>query len=441
MKKRIITLLLSMALIFTCVPVMNTASLAAEEQVDIYQNGVSVSTVTLPQSSVIRLDAVSAGADYQRQIQYGTGWIDIEGATLNTLQLTYAMVAHLLNGNTTAIRYRNSGSDLVSNAVIVTVIQDQIIPAPQIPTPDGTGAGEEQPEIVTYTVIHQQQNTDGMTYAEINREQIVGIPGTTVDSNLAKELPGFFARGYDTSTVIDAAGNTVINIYYDRYYYLMNLELGGGQGEAAAYAAYGAAFTVSNPTKEGFTFNGWSQNLPLTMPINGGSAAANWTEVKIGAITVNFWYENINTGEYTQVGQHIVTEAKIGDILSSSQYADVDFIGKDDVNFKYDATKEEQIEVTEKIAQLNVYYTRNKYQIIFLDTTILPGGNEVVKNVEIPFGAPLAEYNYTPDYQSELTEGNKFEGWYTQDGEKFVFDNAVMPSEDLILTASWKANT
>ena len=58
---------------------------------------------------------------------------------------------------------------------------------------------------------------------------------------------------------IAADGSTVFAFYYDRNYYLMNFDLDGGYGTAPVYARYEAGFSVPNPEKPGYIFQGWSQ--------------------------------------------------------------------------------------------------------------------------------------------------------------------------------------
>ncbi len=49
----------------------------------------------------------------------------------------------------------------------------------------------------------------------------------------------------------------MVEIYYDRNYYMMSLNLDGGYGVEPIYARYGASVKVETPTKPGYTFNGW----------------------------------------------------------------------------------------------------------------------------------------------------------------------------------------
>ena len=60
-------------------------------------------------------------------------------------------------------------------------------------------------------------------------------PGTTVNaSSITKSYNGFTKNTVNSKSVTIAAdGSTVVEIYYDRYYYLMNFDLARVLGEHA----------------------------------------------------------------------------------------------------------------------------------------------------------------------------------------------------------------
>lgn len=165
-----------------------------------------------------------------------------------------------------------------------------------------------KPTDVNYTVIHYQQNVDNDNYAEVARETLTGKTNSTVPE-VAKSYPGFFALLYEKPTIA-ADASTVVEIYYDREYYLMNFELDGGYGTEPVYARYGAPIgTVLEPTKAGYTFLGWAAekggttavDVPSTMPADGATYYAIWEEGESAKVTIVFWGENANDEDYSYI--------------------------------------------------------------------------------------------------------------------------------------------
>ncbi len=228
-----------------------------------------------------------------------------------------------------------------------------------------------QPAEVEFTVKHYQQNVSNDEYTLVDTETKNGFTESAVGDNLAKDdYKGFTALLYDTTTKIAADGSTVVEINYDRKYYLMNFDLDGGYGVEPIYARYGAAINVVDPTKPGYTFNSWDQEIPKTMPAENTTFKANW---KIGesGFTVVFWYENANDNGYSVAGTYKPANVKPGTEKKSDDYKNQDFTGRDTKHFTYNAGKAETVTVNgDGSTVLNVYYTRNTYTLTFKDGNI-----------------------------------------------------------------------
>ena len=91
----------------------------------------------------------------------------------------------------------------------------------------------------------------------------------------------------------------MVEIYYDRNYYLMNFDLDGGYGVEPIYARFGAPISVDTPTKPGYTFAGWDKTIPATMPAQNTSYKASWTVDGQAKVTVVVWGENADNEEYS----------------------------------------------------------------------------------------------------------------------------------------------
>ena len=224
------------------------------------------------------------------------------------------------------------------------------------------------PAEVEFTVKHYQQNVSNDNYTLVNTETKKGYTESAVGDGLAKtDYTGFYSLLYDTTTKIAADGSTVVEVYYDRYYYLMNFNLDGGYGVEPIYARYGAPISVDTPTKPGYTFEGWTPSIPATMPADNTSYKASW---KIGesGFTVVFWYENANDNGYSVAGTHTPADVKPGTEKKSEDYKNQNFTGRDTKHFTYNAAKAETVTVKgDGSTVLNVYYTRNTYTLTFKD--------------------------------------------------------------------------
>ena len=223
-----------------------------------------------------------------------------------------------------------------------------------------------QPAVVDFTVKHYQQNVSNDEYTLADTETKKGFTGSPVGENLAKtDYTGFYSLLYDTTTKIAADGSTVVEIKYDRYYYLMNFNLDGGYGVEPIYARFGAPISVDTPTKPGYTFVSWAPSIPSTMPGANTSYTASW---KIGesGFTVVFWYENANDNGYSVAGTYTPADVMPGTEKKSDDYKNQSFTGRDTKHFTYNAAKAETVTVKgDGSTVLNVYYTRNTYTLTF----------------------------------------------------------------------------
>lgn len=237
---------------------------------------------------------------------------------------------------------------------------------------DYTAINDNVTEIVTYkpaevnfTIKHYQQNTDNDNYTLVGTETKTGFTESEVGAGLAKSYEGFTALLYDTTTRIAADGSTEVEIYYDRNYYLLSLDLDGGWGADPIYARYGAVIGLSSPTKPGYTFAGWNPDAPANMPAGNQTLKAQWTPVNSVNYTVVFWYENANDDGYSYAG-NLTKSAAPGASVSSGQFSGASFTGRDASHFTYNAAKAETVTVNgDGSTVVNVYFNRNLYTVTF----------------------------------------------------------------------------
>ena len=186
-----------------------------------------------------------------------------------------------------------------------------------------------QPAEVEFTVKHYQQNVSNDEYTLADTETKKGYTESPVGDNLGKTYDGFARLLYDTTTTIAADGSTVVEINYDRKYYLMNFDLDGGYGVEPIYARFGAPISVDTPTKPGYTFEGWDKTIPATMPAGKTTFTAKWTAGDLAKVTIVVWGENADDESYSYVKNSEI-QAKPGETLTLSNLQGKLICGKEE---------------------------------------------------------------------------------------------------------------
>ena len=529
MKKRIVALLLCCVMLLTLSPSL-IATATADDETTPAQTEVTVSPAKadLPRNKKVTLTAQAKDAkSYQWQIMAEDDlWVDISGETESTIQVSYAMVASLLNGSKAQLRCKTDLGTTDPAAVTVTeaqavaaapakaapkagtvvkkaeAINNAVVQASEgdadadadapVPTTytilinyvfaDGKQAAPSwsatvatgstyvqdiqspvvvgyapdqsvvhidtseaktyivtyQPAVVEFTVKHYQQNVSNDQYTLVDTETKTGYTEAAVGESLATTYEGFYSLLYDTTTKIAADSSTVVEIYYDRYYYLMNFDLDGGYGVEPIYARYGAAINVVDPEKPGYTFGGWDKEIPKTMPAKNTTFKASW-EIGESGFTVVFWYQNANDDGYSVAGTHKPANVAPGTKKTSDNYKNQSFTGRDNDHFTYNTKKVETVTVKgDGSTVLNVYYTRNTYTLKFraldCDKWFMHSHSDscyrVIKSITAKYQADI--HNNFP-----IKDGNDTIWWTVPNGcQSFVPGNYIgsidtMPGENI----------
>ena len=131
-----------------------------------------------------------------------------------------------------------------------------------------------------YTVnVYNMDTTGAYPSAPDSTYQGAGETGSTADITAdAAPAEGFSldsAKSVLTGTIA-ADGSLVLSIYYSRNQYTVtyaNTDL------APDTYYYGATVSAPTPEKAGFTFAGWEEEVPATMPANNVVLTATWDEL------------------------------------------------------------------------------------------------------------------------------------------------------------------
>lgn len=212
------------------------------------------------------------------------------------------------------------------------------------------------PANVGFTVNHYLQNVADNNYTLDKTEHVDGYTESEVGGDLAKTYPGFAALLYNTKAKVAADGSTVVEIYYDRNYYMMSFNLDGGYGVEPIYARYGASVKVENPTKPGYTFNGWEPTVPETVPAENTTYKAKWKVDDSVNYRVQYWQENANDDGFSYESS-VQKKAAPGTVITAAN--DKNYTG-----FHYDHTDGATV-AADGSSVVNVYYKRNTYTLTF----------------------------------------------------------------------------
>ncbi|MBQ7137485.1 MAG: InlB B-repeat-containing protein, partial [Clostridia bacterium] len=246
-----------------------------------------------------------------------------------------------------------------------------------------------EPAEVTFTVKHMRQKVENDEYELYAEELLTGKTGEQVGDKLAKTYEGFSAIWYDPTTAIAADGSTVVEIHYNREYYLLTFDLGGGYGVEPIFAKFGTTVgDVGEPTRAGYDFAGWvdaagnEATIPENMPAYDVELTAKWTQGKASFI-VAYWLDDPNElndkeepvynywGSYEVTQYADNTEVKSGDIVQGITYKDypaevADKLDKHERRYSKYHHADENVPVKgDGSTVVNVYYHRNEYTLKF----------------------------------------------------------------------------
>ena len=151
--------------------------------------------------------------------------------------------------------------------------------------------GVNTPTESEYTVQHLFQKTSGGTEEndyetndELASDETKNGTVGELTSAQAKTIAGFEAVTPITQKTIEADGATTVTIKYNRKTINYTFAPNGGNWEGSTEsktlsALYGVAVTTpENPSRDGYTFTGWTPSVPNTYGTTDATFTAEWTE-------------------------------------------------------------------------------------------------------------------------------------------------------------------
>lgn len=274
------------------------------------------------------------------------------------------------------------------------------------------------PANVGFTVNHYLQNVADNNYTLNVSEDVDGYTESEVGDGLAETYPGFAALLYNTKAKVAADGSTVVEIYYDRNYYMMSFNLDGGYGVEPIYARYGTSVKVENPTKPGYTFNGWEPTVPTTVPAENTTYKAKWKVDDSVNYRVQYWQENANDDGFSYESS-VQKKAAPGTVITAAN--DKNYTG-----FHYDHTDGATV-AADGSSVVNVYYKRNTYTLTFKVNEGFIFDNWVIK-------AEFKNIKYGADTSPWWNQAPSGYLWHTtSSGSTFYTAAPDMPNSNLTI--------
>ena len=140
----------------------------------------------------------------------------------------------------------------------------------------------------TYTVTY----TDGVDNVELFADQVNAniTEGTATPAfNGTPTREGYTFAGWSPSVAGTVTANVTYTATWTINQYTITFDTDGGSAVAPITQDYGTAIVApANPTKSGYTFTGWDKTIPSTMPAENMTITAQWTEVIPNTYTVTY---------------------------------------------------------------------------------------------------------------------------------------------------------
>lgn len=296
--------------------------------------------------------------------------------------------------------------------------------ATTMPSGNTTVYAKWTPKIVSYTVEHYQKALDGQYVLIATDKTPTGEVDASTDAK-ANNYTGFTAQDVKQQKIA-FDGSTVVEIRYDRNLYDLKFVYGNGSNDITLRALFGSPIVKpSNPSKPGYTFNGWNAEIPPTMPADALTFTAQWAPKTDTPYIVKHYKQNLDGNTYALEQ----AEGKSGTTGQLTNFKDTNtYSGFTALPF------DQKIIAADGRTVIEIKYNRNVHTLSWNVNDGDPLTGLSYTKGDTKYGTPIV----TP--QTPTREGYAFAGWYKDAGLTVALeDNATMPDTALTLTAKWDA--
>ena len=336
----------------------------------------------------------------------------------------------------------------------------------------------------TYTVAYWIENANDNGYTFESSRQNQGATGSEIvlrnnangysKDNINSSYRAYFTfKEYDQGVTIAGDGSTIVNVYFSRNTYTVVFDIDGdtywsrdpvvtigGATYSDSYsftAKYEEDISAKWPTASNVTtnprYNGSTYYLYTIYGNNSShtSKRVNLTKDLISnsanGSTLNFYFRWDNdrvTYHLHYMLQPVSGSTNKNDYIDSPTYNQVVTYNqstgwgqKDIAGFTDESMSQNEDEGSDEDIDVYFYYTRNKYNLTFVNVSTQRTESGIY------YEADISGKNFTPERPAGMDTVYKFQGWYTTKnclaGSEFVWTNAKMPANNLILYAKWEA--
>lgn len=342
---------------------------------------------------------------------------------------------------------------------------------------------------VNYTVIHWLENADDDDYSYKESETLTGTAGELTEDAVDKSYEGFTLDKVEQKEIA-GDGSTIVNVYYKRNVYNVTFASDTESGEDLICGKEAHKHTYAERTwffgykckggcypserysrtpicgKEEHTHKNscygkllkdltitakYGANISNRWPTYNGSSTwktsknGNTYQVNIDTMPLggaNFYGPKTGSGSQTAHYYVEVLPGESGTVENGVTYK----LYRSDTSpgTGYDVTEEDKYPITGftykegtpngyAYDNAKFYYTRNSYNIIFIN------GGETEKTENKKYQQDISTVSYTPTAPAGK-EGYKFAGWFDNElceGTAYKFNGKTMPANNITLYAKW----
>ena len=226
--------------------------------------------------------------------------------------------------------------------------------------------------------------------------------------------------------------------------YTITFDSNGGSAVAPITQDYGTTITApADPTREGYTFAGWSEEIPATMPATDKTLTANWTKNKYN-YTIEYYYENLlDVPNKVELNGKYFTKNRTE--ISADEYeyeSEITTFVDNNTILGYELFAIRPVDSENNLLLvigdtaagaenvIKVYYNLASYTATFNGN----GGTPATSSIEKTYGEALGTL------PTVTREGYTFAGWYTEStGGTKITEATTMPLNGATYYAHWNA--